>query len=62
MIKMRYSLPESEENGANGEIITTTKTHSFDDADPDVIVQELEKLSAKGYDITVSLKLKQPKD
>lgn len=50
MLKFSYSGTEK-----------TVTTHTYEDATVQDLADELKKLEAKGYDITVSLKLKIPK-
>lgn len=61
MLKFSYSETEKEKQLSNGTEKTVT-THTYEDATMQDLTDELKKLEAKGYDITVSLKLKIPKD
>lgn len=60
MLKFSYSETDKEKSSGNSTEKTVT-THTFDDATVQDLTDEIKKLEAKGYDITVSLKLEVPK-
>lgn len=61
MLSFSYSEVEREKQlGTNGSSKTTT-AYKYEDATVDDLTSKIEKLQAKGYDVTVAIKLKIPK-
>lgn len=64
MMKFSYTIPVTESTGVNGELRTTKESVVFDEntASIELLGDEIRKLEAQGWDVTVTLKLKMPKD
>lgn len=61
-IKLKYTLPAEENMGHKGQLVKTVETMTFDGIDSENLVSEINDLHSQGYDLDVTVKVKEPKE